>query len=119
MKRSMGVLLAGWLAVAGCSENAVIQSNPIGAQVFIDDQLIGTTPAVFTVERSRLAGSYHLRLEKAGYEPYVGELTTRVSGGRATAAVFTLGLFYLFESPRCLVDTRPIPLRPSLRGEAK
>jgi len=112
MTRSMGLLLGGLLAVAGCSENAVIQSDPIGAKVFINDRLIGTTPTVFTVERRHLADSFPLRLEKEGYEPYIGELTTRVSGGRATAAVFTLGVFYLFKSPRCLVDTRPIPLRP-------
>lgn len=91
MMRSNGVLLAGLLALAGCSENAVIQSDPIGAKVFINDRLIGITPAVFSVERRQFAHSYRLRLEKKGYEPYVGELTTRVSGSRATAAVFTLG----------------------------
>jgi hypothetical protein len=112
MTRAQGVLLAGLLVLAGCSENAVIQSDPIGAKVFIDDRLVGTTPALFTVERSHFAHSYRLRLEKAGYEPYAGELSSRVSASRASAAVFTLGIFYLFKSPWCLVDPRPIPLRP-------
>jgi hypothetical protein len=112
MTRAQGILLVGLLALAGCSENAVIQSVPIGAKVFINDRLVGTTPALFTVERSHFAHAFGLRLEKQGYEPYVGELTTRVCGGRVTAAVFTLGVFYLFKSPWCLVDQPPIPLLP-------
>src|SRR5215470_3315738 len=68
MRQSRFLLLVAVLMTAsGCAESALIRSNPEGANVFVDDQLIGTTPVTFTVPRSELADSYRLRVEKDGY----------------------------------------------------
>jgi len=112
------IFLAGLVIVTGCAERAVIRSDPEDARVFINDQMIGTTPVVFAVERDELADSYKLRLEKDGYESYEGNIPTSVAPGRATGAVFTLGILYLFRSPRALDAPGTIPLRPSLEAEA-
>lgn len=53
-----------------------------------------------------------------GFDPYIGEIKTPIAGGRATAAVFTLGVVYLFKSPRYLAPPGMIPLQPSVETEA-
>ena len=118
MRRSPSLLLVAVLSlVAGCAESALIRSSPEGADVYVNNQLIGTTPVTFTVPRSELADSYELKIEKDGYEPYVGTMPTRIAGGRATAAVFTLGIVYAFKSPRYIAAPHAVPLRPSLEAE--
>jgi hypothetical protein len=42
-------------------------TRPLGAQVFVDDKLIGTTPLFMS---SLSAGSHHVRLELPGFNPY-------------------------------------------------
>ncbi len=105
------------LLLAGCSERVLIRSQPTSAQAYIDDRSVGMTPFVFAVQKRALEHSYRLRLEKEGYEPYTGTIGTRIAGGRMTAAFFTLGIVYLFKSPRYLVPPSVMVMQPSAEGE--
>ena len=95
----------------------MIRSQPAGAQAYVNDRPASTTPCVFAVQKGDLEHSYRLRLEKEGYEPYSEVVGTRIAGGRMTAAFFTLGIVYLFKSPRYLVPPQLIVMQPSLEGE--
>lgn len=55
-------------AFAGCASSTVIQSQPPGAQVFINGQPRGTTP--YTYSDTKIVGSTtQVRLEMPGYQP--------------------------------------------------
>jgi len=105
------------VSLVGCAETVLIQSQPTSAQAYIDDRSVGLTPFEFAVEKGDLQHSYRLRLEKEGYEAYAETIDTRIAGGRMTAAFFTLGIVYLFKSPRYLVQPNVILMQPSAEGE--
>jgi PEGA domain len=111
------VVLALGSGLAGCSESVMIRSEPAGAKGYVNNDLVGRTPFVFSVKRRDLQRSYSLRLEKDGYEPYTETLHTRFAGGRATGAFFTLGIVYLFKSPWYLVPPPIVTMQPSQQAE--
>lgn len=113
----MWACLVCMVLLVGCSESVMIRSSPSGAKVYVNDRPTGMTPVVFSVKKGDLEHTYNLRLEKDGYDPYAGALQTHFAGGRATGAFFTLGLVYLFKSPRTLVPPPLIVLQPSLEAE--
>jgi hypothetical protein len=62
------VAAATLLTTAACSSSTVIRSNPSGAKVFLDGQMVGTTP--YTMSDTHIVGSStHIRLEYPGYAP--------------------------------------------------
>ena len=56
------------LALAGCAayQNVSIESDPPGAEIFLDGEPIGTTPQVLRVPRDR---DHSVYLKKEGYRP--------------------------------------------------
>ena len=50
-----------------CSHRVTINTNPPGAKVYVDGNLIGVSPASF-VEKSGFGKSYQLKVEKEGYQ---------------------------------------------------
>ncbi len=69
--RATAVLAATVLLSGGCAERRVrVTSEPPGARVWLNDQDIGRTP---TEARFTFYGSYDLRVEKGGFEPYQAE----------------------------------------------
>jgi hypothetical protein len=69
-KRALLIAYAA-LMLVGCAERRVrVTSEPAGARVWLNDQDIGVTP---TDARFTFYGSYDLRLEMPGYEPYHAE----------------------------------------------
>lgn len=119
VKRSIALLLTCLTATCACSESARIRSLPEGAAVIIDGEHVGDTPTAFYVPRSQLKDSYNLKLVKEGYEDYVGDFPARIAAGRMVGAFFTLGIVYIFKSPRYLAVPRLITLQPSLEAEHK
>lgn len=58
-------------SITGCAERRIrVTSEPSGARVWLNDQDIGQTP---TEARFTFYGSYDLRLEREGFEPYHAE----------------------------------------------
>jgi serine/threonine protein kinase len=63
----------------------VVESRPSGAQVFIDERLVGTTPLTLPAVA---AGEHHLRLAQPGFRAWIA--TVDVTGGepnRVTASL--------------------------------
>jgi len=96
-RSSLSVILLSF-SLAGCSETAVIRSGPTGADVYVNDQLVGRTPVQYLVPRDRLEQAFQVRIEKQGYEPVATSLHTQLARGRVTGAVFTLGILAIFRS---------------------
>lgn len=62
------VTLIGVIVLPGCvRRRLMVRSNPPGAMVYVDNQLIGTTPCATSFV---YYGTREIRLVKAGYETY-------------------------------------------------
>jgi hypothetical protein len=68
------ILSAALIVFTGCAtiiqpgpDRIPVNSNPPGAQVFLDDQAVGVTPMVLAVPRD---SDGRIRVEKEGYTPY-------------------------------------------------
>ena len=60
-----------------------VASRPSGAQVYVDDNLIGTTPLLLS---NVAAGSRHLRVELSGYKVWTTTVQIEPSGRRRVSA---------------------------------
>jgi hypothetical protein len=63
----------------------VVESRPSGAQVFIDERLVGTTPLTLPAVA---AGEHHLRLARPGFRPWIA--TVDVTGGESNRVTASL-----------------------------
>ncbi len=60
--------MSGAVLFASCSSSTLIETNPVGAKLYLDGEPVGTTP--YTHSDTKIVGSStNIRLEKAGYEP--------------------------------------------------
>lgn len=103
----------------GSSQPVGISSNPTGAQVFVDNQVMGVTPVTATLSRK---DHHTVRVEMPGYAPYEMKLTRGMSGwvwgnlifggipGLAIDAI-TGGLYKLTPDEVNASLTRPTALR--------
>jgi hypothetical protein len=75
---AIGLLLLGSCATItkGSEQDISITSNVNGANVFLDDVIIGTTPFKGTVKK----GKNEIRVEKAGYQTETIVLSTDLEG---------------------------------------
>ncbi|MCK6557441.1 PEGA domain-containing protein [Candidatus Binatia bacterium] len=102
LRMSMVVGLAA--GFAGCAEHAVIRSSPPGAQVFVNDKIVGVSPVEVAVSRGDLGEPHRYRIVLDGYMPEEGELKRRFAVGRLFGAIFTSGILYIFRSPMTLAS---------------
>jgi hypothetical protein len=67
---AISVLASGCATIMAPGPDRVpISSNPPGARVYVDDQLVGQTPVVVELDRERSQG--RIRVESDGYHPAV------------------------------------------------
>jgi PEGA domain/Short C-terminal domain len=65
--KAVALLLAGSMLCTSCTSTTMIQSNPIGAKVYINGEQVGTTP--YTYQDTKIVGSKtNVKLEKEGFE---------------------------------------------------
>lgn len=88
----VALLLAGTVLTSSCSSTTVLQTNPVGAKLYLDGESVGTTPYRHT--DTKIVGSTtSVRLEKEGYEP----LDTYFSRDEeADVGAIVGGVFFLF-----------------------
>lgn len=99
------------LILAGCAETTLIRSSPPGATVYVDGNLVGVSPVVYSAARSQFRNPHTCRVELEGYAPREEPLrTTFAVPGRALGAAFTLGILYVFKSPYAFRDTHDVVL---------
>ncbi len=87
---SQHLILAALLLV-GCSSATLINSEPQGAQVFVDGEMKGTTPYTYS-DRKTIGSTTNILLKKEGYEEYNMLLVRNEEFDAAACAggVFTL-----------------------------
>lgn len=61
----------------GKYQNVAFNSEPCGANVWVNQQLMGTTPALVTLNRDK---AYTVKIELDGYKPYNAQLHPTLSG---------------------------------------
>jgi hypothetical protein len=64
--------------MAGGPDHVAVESNPPGASVYLDDQLVGQTPMNLTLDRDRSCGL--IRVEADGYEPVAVQRSKHING---------------------------------------
>ena len=66
--KTISLLLASSVLLASCASTTMIQSNPSGAKVYLNGELVGATP--YTHRDTKIIWSKTtVKLEKEGYEP--------------------------------------------------
>jgi len=99
-KTFLGVILPGVIILAifasGCTSpessvfttgSIVVTSTPSGAEIYIDNEYRGTTPATVT---GVAAGSHMLELRQPGYERYVQPVVVTAEDAKIVNAVLVL-----------------------------
>ena len=74
---ALALLVAGVFS-AGCTNLITINSDPMGADCYVNEEYRGMTPLVTAVESWALGPNPRLRLEKKGYNTFSGILRKRV-----------------------------------------
>jgi len=76
---AVGVSSSGCATVmAGGPDHVQIATNPTGAQVFVDEQFVGTTPGIVTLDRGHSQG--RIRIQAPGYQPIMLIRTKGING---------------------------------------
>ncbi|WP_420150647.1 PEGA domain-containing protein [Spirosoma sp.] len=90
--RLLPLALAGLILLESCSSYTVIQSNPSGAKLYLNESPVGVTP--YRYADTKIIGSTtQVRLEKEGYTP----LRTSFSRNeQADVGAIIGGIFFLF-----------------------
>lgn len=79
MSAVIAVALSGCATLmAGGPDTIMVQSNPPGAQVFVDDQLVGQTPMAVTLNRDTSRGL--IRIQTDGFDPVVVQRSKVING---------------------------------------
>jgi len=93
------LLFAPVVLAMGCAEPVRIRSWPAGAKIYVDDQYVGTSPAVTKIPRSLVTNPHTWRIEFRNCDVAEGRLQTRVPGRRVAGYIFTLGIVAIFKGP--------------------
>ena len=105
------VLLAASPLLAWNGRDEVgMRSVPSGANVYLDGELVGTTPLQLAVPCDQVVDR-HYRIEYPGCAPAEGIVNARVAPGRVVGMVFSLGITAIFQCPRYFV-----PINANLTG---
>ncbi len=85
------IILAGATLFTSCASKTLIQSNPVGAKVYIQGEYAGTTP--YSYKDTKIVGSTtDLKIEKEGYESFI---TSFSRNEKADVGAIIGGIFVL------------------------
>lgn len=80
-----------FLTLSGCSHSVLITTDPTGANVTVNGQMIGQSPVTF-VEKSGFNRNYSVSINKDGYRPIDTVLSQTLNPTYAVVA----GLVFMF-----------------------
>ena len=90
--KTASLLLASFILLSSCASTTVIQSDPSGATVYLNEERVGTTP--YSHRDTKITGTTTvLRLEKEGYSAFNTQI--RKNEEVHVGAVIG-GIFFLF-----------------------
>lgn len=108
--------LALWLALMpACTHLTNINTEPEGAEVFINGVFVGTTPVTYR-SRSGLPDTAILRIEKDGYEPIKSATIDKVYRADISLLLLLAAIVPYFFSAR-FEDDYVFKLRPAEAAE--
>lgn len=92
MSKTISIILACAILFSSCSSTTLIQSRPSGANLYLNDEFVGTTP--YTHTDTKIVGSTTIvLLEKEGFEPFH---TSFSRNEEADAGAIIGGILFLF-----------------------
>ena len=68
MKKKIFIPIIIIALLSACATVTKVQTNPIGAKLYVNGEYVGETPAIYHSERD-LGRRYRFQLQKEGYEP--------------------------------------------------
>jgi hypothetical protein len=98
--------------LSGCASETVIRTVPAGADVFVNGQTVGPSPATYRIADDAWHPPYKYHVALEGYLPADGEFVPFPAVGRIIGAVFTLGIVAAFRPMYELEDSYLISLTP-------
>lgn len=108
--------------LVGCQHSVQLNSNPPGADVYVEGQYAGKTPCAFREKGGFFGKKYTVRAEKAGYKS-VQQVVDQDFNTEQGGVLFVSGLFLLV--PCCFLpwaysapDLVSFQLEPVDSGEA-
>ena len=119
--KTASIILAFSVLFASCSSTTLIQTNPSGAKVYMNEEYKGVTPLSYS--DTKIVGSTtHVRLEREGYE----SLNTVLSRNEAAdVGAIIGGVFFLFPflwtmkyNPVHTYELRPLSTASITQAEA-
>jgi hypothetical protein len=77
--------------LAGCASSTVINTEPQGAQVFVDGELKGSTPYTYS-DRKTIGSTTNITVKKEGYEDFTALIVRNeeFDPGACAGGIFTL-----------------------------
>ncbi len=119
--RGAAIVLAFAVLFASCSSTTIIQSEPSGAKVYMNEEYKGVTP--LTYSDTKIVGSITtLRLEKEGYETFNTLLSRNET---VDVGAIIGGIFFLFPflwtmqyNPTHMYELKPLK-QASLDGKVE
>ena len=92
------LLLTATIILAGCTSLVNIESDPPGAELFLDGRPLGTTP--HAVELTNFVGTdFNVRLELEGYITSNVRLRKEIKGGPLIGGLFFFPFFFWAYGP--------------------
>jgi hypothetical protein len=109
--RGAAIVLAFSVLFASCASTTLIQTEPSGAKVYMNEEYKGVTPLSYS--DTKIVGSItSVRFEKEGYETLY---TTLTRNERADVGAIIGGIFFLFPflwtmqyNPTHMYELRPL-----------
>ena len=112
----LGVSIDEIIPVHAASSNYNIRSEPTGADIYLDNEKIGVSPAAGSIK----AGKRQIRIQKKGYDPIFEEIEIRNDQGtfsrlhHLSEAQRFISASYKPTNGRVFVDGQKVPQSPKL-----
>lgn len=89
--KSAALLLSASILLSGCASTTLFQTNPAGAKLYMNDELVGNTP--YTYSDTKIVGTTTIvKIKADGYEDfnYVLKRNEEANVGAIVGGVFLL-----------------------------
>jgi hypothetical protein len=98
-RRILCAAIVAAISATGCVQNTIFNTDPDGAEMWINGQYMGTTPVSFR-SRSGLPDSFTLKISKDGYETIQAMPVDKVLRADATLLLLVLAIVPYFFTAR-------------------
>lgn len=108
--------VAMFAALSGCATPCLVESEPQGATVAVDEKTVGATPCTVMLEENWLGDSHQVRVSKPGY--YAEVRTVAKTGSAFEKPRYPGSVFIRLAPERAAVEVCAICGKPTARDAA-